>query len=319
LKTSTILIVDDEPANRRLARAILAPLGYRLCEAGDGEEALEAVRKQVPDLVLLDVRMPRRDGYSVCGQLKQNVRTKLIPIVMLTSLQEVEDRIKGIELGADEFLTKPFYAAELMARVKSLLALKRYTDELENVSLVLNGVAKVVEQRDAYTSGHCRRVGDYGAAVALAMGLGVDDVKAIRLAGMLHDLGKISIPDSILLKPGPLNEEERKIMKTHAAAGARLVEPMNTMATVLPFIRHHHERLNGTGYPDGLSGDEISLPIRILSVVDIYDALATRRPYKEAFARPQCLTILREEARRGWWDRDVVEHLSKSLALPARI
>jgi len=319
MKTFTILIVDDEPANRRLARAILAPLGYRLRYACDGEEALEAVHKETPDLVLLDILMPKRNGYWVCEQLKQNARTKLIPIIMLTSLHQIEDKIQGIELGVDDYITKPFIATELKARVKSLLAVKLYTDELENVSFVLKGIAKVVESRDSYTGDHNKRVGDYGAGVALAMGLAAEDVKAIRLAGMLHDLGKISIPDSILRKPGSLTDDERNIMKTHAAVGATLVEPMNTMAAILPFIRHHHERLDGSGYPDGISGNEISLPVRILSVVDIYDALATRRSYKDAFSPPQCLAILREEAARGWWDRDVVEHLAKSLAVSTSI
>ncbi len=315
MTTSTILIVDDEPTNRRLARVILTPLGYHLREAADGEEALESVREEIPDLVLLDVTMPKRDGYSVCEELKQNVKTKLVPIIMLTSLHQIEDKIKGIELGVNDFLTKPFHTAELIARVRSLLALKHYTDELENAAMVLKGVAEVVERRDAYTGHHCQRVGDYGASIALAMGLGDEDVKIIRQAGMFHDLGKIGIPDDILRKPDVLTAEERKIMKTHAVAGAELVEPMTTMAKVLPFIRHHHERLDGSGYPDGLSNDEIALPVRIVSVVDIYDALATERPYKKAFAPERCLSILREEASHGWWDMNVVEQLAKSLSV----
>ena len=315
--SSNILIVDDEADLRRLTRNVLAPMGYRLREAADGEEALQEVQKEIPDLIILDVRMPGRDGFSVCQQLKQDVKTKLIPIIILTSLHQVEDRITGIESGADEFISKPFLATDLRARVKSLLALKHYTDELENVAFVLKGIAQVVEYRDAYTAGHLKRVADYGATVALSMGLEADEVNTIRLGGLLHDLGKIGIPDSILRKPGSLNNEERTIMKTHAAAGATLVEPMNTMGKVLPFIRHHHERLDGSGYPDGISARKIPLALRILTVVDIYDALATDRPYKKAYPHKECMAILHEEARRGWWDRDVIECLEKSLAVSA--
>lgn len=286
---------------------------YDLREAENGEDALESVHQSPPDLILLDIRMPRMDGYEVCQQLKFDPLTKLIPIILLTALGQIEDRIKGIDAGADDFITKPFHTAELVARVKSLLSLKRYTDELENATLVLQGIAKVVEHRDAYTSGHCRRVGDYGAVIALSLGLGVEDVKWIRLAGMFHDLGKISIPDKLLLKPGALTPEEREIMKTHAQAGADLVHPMHTMKDILPFIRHHHERLDGSGYPDGLTAADIPLAIRILTVVDIYDALTTARPYKKAFSKNQSLDILREESARGWWDPVVVEELARSL------
>jgi putative two-component system response regulator len=308
--SARILVVDDEPLNRLLIAEVLGPLGYHLSEACDGEEALEAVEKQVPDLVLLDVFMPKLDGYQVCERLKQNPKTKLIPIIMLTSLDQLADRIRGVEAGADDFLSKPFHLAELIARVRSLVALKRYTDELENASAVLRGIAGVVENRDAYTGHHCKRVGDYGASVALIMGLNAEDVRVIRLAGLFHDLGKISVPDRILRKPGPLDTDEYKVMQTHPAAGATLVEPMKTMAKVIPLIRHHHERLDGSGYPDGLSGNQISLSIRIISVSDIYDALATRRPYKDPFPHDKCLHILREEAARGWWDPNVVEALS---------
>jgi len=313
MKPDTILVVDDEPVNRRLARAVLTPLGYRLLEACDGEEALETVRKEIPDLILLDIRMPKRDGYSVCKELKQNLKTKLVPIIMTTSLHQVEDKIKGIELGVDDFLIKPLHIAELTSRVRSLLSLKHYTDELENASVVLKGIAGIVEHRDAYTGYHCERVGGYGATIALTMGLPTEDIKYIRLAGLFHDLGKISIPDSILRKPGSLSEEERQVMMTHAVIGEELVSPMKTMIKVLPFIRHHHERLDGSGYPDGWAGKKIPMAVRILSVVDIYDALATDRPYKKAFPREKCLSILREEGRRGWWDADVIERLAEIL------
>lgn len=308
-----ILVVDDEPANRLLLRQLLAHLGYAVREATDGEEALASVAAEPPDLILLDVHMPRLDGYEVCRRLKSDARTRLVPVVMVTGLDQLPDKIKAVELGADDYLKKPFDPMELAARVRSLLSLKRYTDELEHATNVLQGIAKVVERRDAYTGDHCKRVGVRAVAVGAALGLADEELNALRLAGVFHDLGKIAIPDAILRKPGALTAEERDVMKTHAAAGAELVQPMRTMERMVPFIRHHHERLDGSGYPDGLSGREIPLAVRILSVVDIYDALATKRPYKEALSAEKCFSILRDEAAKGWWDRDVVETLVRVL------
>lgn len=303
-------MVDDERQNRVLLKKILLPMGFQVREATNGEEALAAVAAELPDLILLDVMMPKLDGYGVCQKLKTDPRTRLIPIIMLTSLDQLPDKLKGVELGVDDFLTKPFNVAELMTRVRSLLSLKQYTDDLEHAANVLESIALTVAERDAYTSGHCIRVGHYAVAVGKRFGLGEEDLKMLRLAGTFHDLGKIAIPDVILRKPGPLTSEERTQMQGHAAKGADLVKPMRTMGGVLPLIRHHHERLDGSGYPAGLSGNEISLTVRILTVVDIYDALGTERPYKAALSRERSLEILREEAERGWWDRKVIETLA---------
>jgi putative two-component system response regulator len=315
-RPGSILVVDDEPANRSLVKSILTPLGYQIEEAADGEEALAKISRQAPDLVLLDVQMPKRDGYSVCRELKGDSRTRLIPIVMLTALGRLEDKIKGIELGVDDFLTKPFDISELTTRVRSLLSLKRHTDELEHASDVLQGIALTVEHRDAYTGDHCKRVGDNSIRIGKAMGVRAKDLELLRLGGSFHDLGKIAVPDAVLWKPGRLSPEEMEVMKRHPQDGANLVKPMKTMERVLPLILHHHEKLDGSGYPHGLKGSEIPLIVRILSVTDIYDALATKRPYKEALPPAKCLSILREEAAKGWWDRDVVETLAGIMAQP---
>ncbi len=308
-----ILVVDDEAPSRRLLRELLEEQGYEVREAADGEAALTAVAADPPDVVLLDVMMPRRDGYSVCQQLKGDERTRLTPVVIVTSLDELPDKLKAIQVGVDDFLTKPFNAAELATRVRSLVSLKRYTDELEHASRVLHGIALAVERRDAYTGGHCKRVGEYAVRVGVALGLRDDDLKVLRLAGTFHDLGKIAIPDAILRKPARLTAEEMEIIKTHPTVGCELVQPMRTLAGVLPLIRHHHERLDGSGYPDGLEGAQIPLTVRILSVVDIYDALATERPYKSSFPHERCIAVLREEATRGWWDRNVVETVARVI------
>ena len=305
-----VLIADDEAPNRALVRRVLEPSGYTVLEAADGAQAIETVAARLPDLVLLDLEMPEVDGYSALRALKGDPRTRLIPVVMLTSHDQLVDRVRAMQVGVDDYLIKPFHPAELTARVHSLVSLKRFTDELEHAGRVLQGIARVVEERDAYTGRHCIRVGSRAVRVGTTLGLGEEDLKTLRLAGSFHDLGKIAIPDAILRKPGRLTPEEMELMKTHAAVGAQLVQPMRTLARVLPLIRHHHEKLDGSGYPDGLSAGEIPVTVRILSVVDIYDALATQRPYKEALPRERCLAILREEAAKGWWDRDVVETLA---------
>jgi putative two-component system response regulator len=306
-----ILIVDDEADNRALLRRILAPLGYLVTEAADGEEALEALKTSLPDAVLLDVSMPKLDGYAVCKTMKGDPRTKLIPVIMLTALSRRSDRLQGLALGVDEFLTKPFDVTELTVRVRALVSLKRYTDELENASNVLQAMARVIQKRDQQTGDHCGRVGDLAVKVAMSMGLDDSELKNLRLGGLLHDLGKIAIPDAILSKPGRLTAEEFEIIKSHPIEGATLVEPMGIMRGALPLIRHHHERLDGSGYPDGLKGEQIPIAVRILTVSDIYDVLSSRRPYKEPLAKEASLNILREEADKGWWDKNVIEILAK--------
>jgi putative two-component system response regulator len=254
------------------------------------------------------------DGYSVCRALKSDPRTRLVPVVVVTSLDQIPDKVRAVELGADDYLAKPVNITELTTRVRSLVTLKHFTDELEHSSRVFEGIALVVERRDAYTHHHGKRIGDYATHVGRALGLGEPDLGTLRLAGIFHDLGKIAVPDGILHKPAGLTTEESGLMRLHPTIGADLVRPMKTMDRVLPLIRHHHEKLDGSGYPDGWRGSEIPLLVRILSIVDVYDALNTRRPYKDAIPRPRCLEIMRDESARGWWDRDVLETFAKILA-----
>ncbi|HEX7900293.1 MAG TPA: HD domain-containing phosphohydrolase [Planctomycetota bacterium] len=313
MRTTRILIVDDEVVNRTLLRGILAPLGYEIVEAADGEAALARVAEALPDLILLDVLMPRMNGYDVCKALKSDPRSRLVPIVLLTGLDKVDDKIKAADVGADEFLTKPFNVAELTTRVRSLLSLKFFTDELEHASTVLESVALVVEGRDHYTGNHCRRLAEYAQRVGRELKVSADDLRILQLGGVFHDLGKIAISDMVLNKPGKLSPEEWQLMRRHPLTGFELCQSMRTMGRVLPLIRNHHEKLDGSGYPDGLKGDEIPLLVRITSVVDVYDALATKRSYKDSLPQARCLEILREEAAKGWWDRDVVEALARIL------
>src|SRR5574337_1158396 len=275
-----ILVVDDQEVNTLLVETILAPQGYEIMAASDGERALELVAAQPPDLILLDIIMPGLDGFDVCARLKEDERTRLIPIVMVTSLSDLQDRIRGIEVGADDFLSKPFHSAELIARVRSLLRLKQFTDELENAEDVLCTLALSVEAKDTYTDGHCERLALYSVALGRSLGLPQEQLKALHRGGYLHDVGKIAVSESILNKITELTEEEWRIIRTHPVIGERICKPLKSLKFVLPVIRHHHERWDGGGYPDGLRGQEIPLTARIIQVVDIYDALTTARPYK---------------------------------------
>ena len=305
-----ILVVDDDVQGRQLLSLALAGLG-QIQTAADGQEALDLIAQQAPDLVLTDVMMPRLSGLELCLRLKRDPVTRLIPVIVVTSLDQMPDKLQALEFDADDYLTKPYNLTELLARSRSLLRLKHYTDELENASTVLHAVAEIVEARDRYTGRHCRDVARLSEAVAQSLGLSQDAVDLLRLGARYHDIGKVGVPDALLHKAGPLSPDEVRIMQTHAALGADLLAPMHTLRPVLALVRHHHERLDGSGYPAGLRGDQIPLEVRILTAVDIYAALVTERPYKAAFPPEKAFAILREEVKRGWWDGAIVEELAK--------
>jgi len=313
---AVILVADDESANREILAELLELEGYRTVPAADGSQALEVLRGRQVDLALLDVMMPGRTGFSVCHEAKSDPSTRLIPVVLVTGLNRSEDRIKGIESGADDFLGKPVDRAELLARVRSLLRLKQFTDELETAETVLCTLAISIEAKDPYTVGHCDRLSVYAEALGKRLGLSPEFQIALRRGGIVHDLGKVAVPEFILRKPGPLTPEERKIMEEHPVVGERICAPLKSFRHVLPIIRHHHEKLDGSGYPDGLKGNAIPLTARILSTVDIYDALTTDRPYRKALSRELAMTTLHDEAKRGWWDRDLIHEFEAVLDAP---
>jgi putative two-component system response regulator len=302
-----ILVADDNEANRELLAALLSAEGYQVVCATDGQQALEQVNSGLIDLALLDVVMPRPTGFEVCLAMKAKPGTLLIPAVLLTSLNSDADRIRGIMCGADDFLSKPVNKHELLARVHSLLRLKQFTDELDNAETVLASLALSIEAKDPYTEGHCDRLSKYSVAVAEKLGLPEDLRVALRRGGLVHDIGKLGVPEHILLKPGPLTPEERKIMEQHTIMGERICAPLRSFRHVLPIIRHHHEKQDGSGYPDGLSGEQIPLTARILQIADIYDALATERPYRKALPTQEAFAIMREEVKRGWWDGSILD------------
>ncbi|MBI4463070.1 MAG: response regulator [Acidobacteria bacterium] len=297
-----ILVVDDEASNRVLLQEVLGVQGYYVVTAADGRQALEEFARVQPNLVLLDVVMPRLDGFEVCRRLKENPATRLTPVVLITGLAAQEHRLRGIEVGADDFLNKPIDVGELLARVRSLLRLKAHTDELESAETVLFALARSIEAKDPYTEGHCERLSESSVRLGVRLGLPEEQLKALKRAGIVHDVGKVAVPDSILLKQGPLSEAEWAIMREHPATGERICVPLKSFRLVLPIIRHHHEKFDGSGYPDGLRGEEIPLTARVLQFADIYDALTTARPYKPASLPSQALDTMEQEVEKGWWD-----------------
>ncbi len=302
-----VLIVDDSPACADALTRLLTADGFEVDVMHEGDAVLDAVERKAPDVVLLDVGLPGLSGFDVCRSLKRNESTRLVPVVLLTGLVGREHRLTGIEAGADDFLTKPFDASELKARVRSLSRLKRYTDELESAEAVVVSLALTVEARDAYTDGHCDRLSGYAVGLGRAIGLASGDLAALRRGGLLHDVGKVGIPDAVLLKRGRLTVAEYELVKTHTIIGERLCAGMRSLAAVRPIIRQHHERLDGSGYPDGRKGSDVSLLAQIIGIVDAYDAMTTDRPYRKALGTERAIEELRRDAARGAMDAVLVD------------
>jgi putative two-component system response regulator len=250
--------------------------------------------------------MPGMDGFEVCRRLKQDEQTRLIPVIFVTALDDRRARLKGIEAGGDDFLTKPFDQLELSARVRSLVRQKRLNEDLDHAEQVLFSIARTVESRDPNTGDHCQRLVEYGRAFGEYLGLSRSEIRDLTWGGYLHDIGKVGIPDAILLKPGRFTLDEWEIMKQHVVIGEQICKPLRTMRGVLPIIRHHHERWDGSGYPDGLKGNEIPLLAQVFQIIDIYDALTSERPYKQALSSAEAIAILEEETAKGWRNPDLV-------------
>ncbi|MGB3207042.1 MAG: two-component system response regulator [Crinalium sp.] len=308
-----VLVVDDHPSSRMTAVALLTVEGYEVFEADGGEAALEKVIAAKPDLILLDVMMPGMDGYEVCRRLKQDDHTRLIPVIFITALNDRRSRIMGIEAGGDDFLSKPFDRLELSARVKSLVHQKRLNEDLDHAEQVLFSVARIAESRDPDTGDHCQRLVKMAQTFGEFINLSRNEIRDLMWGGYLHDIGKIGIPDAVLLKAGKLTAEEWIIMKQHVIIGEQICQPMRTLKGVLPIIRYHHERWDGTGYPNGLAGNEIPYLAQVFQVLDIYDALTSERPYKKAFTPTVALEIMREETAKGWRNPELVEQFSQFI------
>jgi putative two-component system response regulator len=301
-----ILIVDDTLEIREYLAELVESLGATPSQAASGRDALASLAIVVPDLILLDIEMPEMDGFAVCRNVKSNPATLRVPIIVITSLGAIDDRVQGINCGADDFLTKPVHVAEFKAKIESLLRIKRLNDSLESAENVIFTLAATIEAKDAYTQGHTERVTAYASDLGRAVGCTDKELISLRQGGTLHDIGKIGVPDHILNKPGKLTPEEFHIMRRHAAVGFDICAPMKTLAHTLPIIRWHHEKPNGRGYPDGLKGSEIPRLALIMAVADVFDALTSKRSYKDAYTQDIALSILTEEGHNGRLDKDLV-------------
>ncbi|PYR92651.1 MAG: metal-dependent phosphohydrolase [Acidobacteria bacterium] len=304
---SKVLIVDDDEAITRLLIRRLCPHGYAVQVAHDGPSALSAVRDDPPDVVLLDVMIPIIDGYEVCRRLKRDPATRLLPVVLVTGLTERAQRIEGLKAGADDFLSKPVDIHELLARVGSLLRMKRYTDDLDSAASIIETLAEMIEARDGYTQGHCHRMANYATALGRKLRVSEDDLQALQRGGFLHDIGMLAIPDPVLKKEGKLSPEEYELVKSHTVIGDSLCGKLRSLSSVRPIVRHHHERFDGSGYPDGLRGDDIPLVAQIVGIIDVYDAVTTRRSYQQPKPTDAAGAILRRQVEHGWRRHDLVE------------
>lgn len=322
-KQPAILIVDDEARNIELEKAYLEPDNYKILTASNGEEALKTVAKNDIDLILLDVMMPGKDGFAVTKQLKTNKKTSSIPVILVTALSDKKDRVRGIEAGCDDFISKPVDQSELLARVRSLLKVKAYNDYMrdyerkletevakrtkevyaamaiieETALETIQRLASAAECRDQYTGSHILRMSRYAEAIAKKMELDSGFVRGILYASSMHDIGKIGIPDKILMKPGKLNDKEWEVMQQHTVIGAKLLHgsKQDFMKMAEEIALTHHEKWDGTGYPQGLAGENIPLSGRITAVADVFDALISKRPYKPPLSYRESFTIIKNE------------------------
>jgi putative two-component system response regulator len=307
---SNILVVDDNRLNLKMMSSILKRSGYSVFQATSGNEALHACQKFEVDLVLLDIMMPEMDGFETCRRLKTQERTRLIPVILLTALDDGQSRLKGIEAGADDFISRPPNKTELLARTRSLIKVRHLNQSLTNVENVLFSMARAVEAKDEYTQGHIERVANLAVSIGRALNLSHRETKALYYGGALHDIGKLGIPHEILNKPGPLNRDEWDIMRQHPEIGYKICQPLGeSLGFALDIIRYHHEKMDGSGYPYGLKGAEIPDVARIMAVADMYDALVTDRPYRKGMRREKAIEIIMYETAEGKLDKQIARAL----------
>jgi putative two-component system response regulator len=313
-RRSRVLIADDTESIRALFTRLLAADGYDVVAAEDGAAALDAIREHHPDVILLDVTMPRVDGLEVCRRLKADPATRLTPVVLITGQAGLDDRIRGIEAGADDFLSKPVHPHELRARVRSLSRFKSLIDALDSAEAAFLSLALTIEARDPYTNGHCERLARYAVRLGRALGLPESDLEALHRGGYLHDVGKVGVPDAVLLKEGRLTPDEMAVMRRHPEIGASLCAPLQSLRSVRPIILSHHERLDGSGYPEGLRGDEVPLLAQIVGIVDVFDALTTTRPYRQALTPGEAIAHLVHDVELGRFARAHIDAFLATLS-----
>ncbi len=309
-----ILVVDDIRANIDLMEAIFIKEGFAVHSALGAAEAMKVLEKHHVDLAVVDVMMPGIDGFHLCATLKQKAGNQFFPVILLTALSDRSSRIKGLEAGADDFISKPFDTLELVLKIRSLLKLKNLHEELDHSENIILTLAVAMEARDPYTKGHSTRVSELSMQFSAFLGFTVQEREEMKKAGILHDIGKICLSQSILRKPGPLTEQEQGMIQTHVLLGEDLCRPLVSMRRILPAIRHHHERWDGKGFPDRLAGQDIPIMARILSIVDSFDAMVSARPYRERKSVGSALTMMKQEQNSGQWDSELLGYFLSMMS-----
>ncbi len=301
----TILLTGELQGQPEFVEGVLGEEPYRLLYAQNPVEAVANLNARMIDLIILSNQQPASPGLDFCRSIKGSRKTELIPVLMITG-NDTRSQIDALGAGADDFLNLPAHPELARTQVRALVRKKAITDRLEPAEDILFALAQAIERRDQTTGNHCERLSLYSLALGIAAGLGDDDLQALYRGGYLHDIGKVALPDKVLNKPGPLDEEEWKSMRSHTLLGEEICRPLGSLHKVLPIIRHHHERWDGSGYPDGLQGNRIPLLARVLQLGDIYDALIHMRPYKPALAPETALQIMQQETARGWRDPELM-------------
>ena len=312
-ETPSILVVDDVRSNLELMEAVFLKEGYRVYTAEESNTAIDLFKQYPIDLAVLDVMMPGLDGFELCRKLKDMSGKRFFPVILLTALTDQKSRIKGIESGSDDFISKPFDILELTIKIKSLMKLKAVQEELEHSENIIIALAVAMEARDPYTKGHSTRVSKLSLDFTSFLDLPQKEQEKMKKAGILHDIGKIGISATLLRKPGALTEEEVEEIKKHAVLGEEICRPLVSMGAILPAIRHHHERWDGRGFPDRLSGQEIPIMARILSIVDSFDAMVSVRPYRERRSANTALEIMNSERYKGQWDPELLGYFLEMM------
>ncbi len=309
-----MLVADQNPTVRKILRHLFTSLGWETLEASNGPQVLELARSRpTPHAILLNLDLPEINGYDVCRTLKSDDQFQLIPIVAVTSLDSAEEKLRALEAGADDFLTKPINRAELTARLRSLLRIHRFNQELIGAESVALALARAVAAKDGYAHSHLEKVATYAVTLGKAMGLDAAELKILKYGAILHNVGKIAIPDAVLEKTGPLSPREMAMFQQHPRIGCDICAPLKPLKPVLPIIRHHKEHFDGTGYPDGLHGDEIPLGAQIVGIVDVYTALTSNRPFRKAVSYVEAISSLRDQVRQGWFNEDLVQRFIECL------
>jgi len=309
----SILIVEDIDAHLELMEAIFEKEGMRVFTAHNAAEAFQIIENSTPDLAILDVMMPGMNGYELCRRLKERYGTRFFPVILVTSLTELEDKIAGLEAGADDFISKPFKTIELMTRVNSLLKLKRFQEELDHSESIILTLAVALDAKDPYTKGHSERVGNLSQEFAAFIGLPEREQVLLKKAGIIHDIGKIGVGDTILHKRETLTEEELRAIEEHPVIGEKICRPLHSLRAILPAIRHHHERWDGRGFPDGLKGEDIPVMARILFIIDSFDAMVSERPYRSGGTVEEVLRRMEMERDLGQWDPFLLERFIEMM------